>query len=417
MQTAEYNLCLEEFLEKMAEKYCIQIIFVGSWKDKLHREQVYHKRGFIFQTCRKFHVQPMIIQITNHAIWPDPGSARLCLCPQTLMNLHSDRINLKLKSLWTFLAENFAEDKTIQSRSDYLTKTLIPTLGEFINFTDEFSFKQTFGLGFGVSICLTQCNETQFGWIYKTKARKFIRLTQIFDDMNSARKQWNFKNKQYHKSFIDNTDQFICSIEKCYWCPNVGCTFSSETDVQEMDRHKVSCQFDPDKSPYEKLSINYLQTRGENYAPHTEAQWLLNELGYHSLNSHFASYDIETVTTGSKVHSNIQGQNIISISVGATWKQDDIRCFIRKNSSPKASLDLIKQFYDHLLHLQKDFNEMFCNEISFILMKLESFENPSPKFKSCINAAEQQLKRDQKLKCFAYNSEVFINFCIKFISF
>ena len=396
MNDAEYSLNLEEFFYKLSEKYLTQIIIVGDWRFKRHRKQIFHKKGHIFQTCQVFNDQhPLILQIQDAGSWPNPNSFRLCLVPQALHNFKRDKIDQEKMSLWTFLTDNFASDKTDIGKQKYLTSTVIPLLGEHLNFSDEFAFRSVFNIGFAVEICIKNNDRTSYEWIYKTKSEKFIKLTQIFNCINDAQKYWKFKQKHYHKSFIDINETFFCSITKAFWCKNLGCSYMS-VKHDHFNRHLESCFFDSNKT--QKNLVSYKQIRGECYPAFAEARWLLNELGYQSQNSQFLAFDIETVSTKSKLNSNILAQNVISISFGTTWRQNDIQCLIRKNSSPKASLDLIKLFLDKLEVCQKEFEEQFCKEIPKILEKLQQFENPNPNFQKTIRQAEKVLKQELKLK-------------------
>lgn len=137
----------------------------------------------------------------------------------------------------------------------------------------------------------------------------------------------------------------------------------------------------------------------------SEEENFLLSLGFKFHSTKFCAFDIESSTMKDDGQSQKLNQSIISISVCASWKTDQPKCFLRKNSCTSSATNLVKLFMVELHSLQSEYVTKFCSEIVEVENHLDEMVNMNFSHKHLISKAQQYLANLKKLTVLGWNSE------------
>ena len=136
----------------------------------------------------------------------------------------------------------------------------------------------------------------------------------------------------------------------------------------------------------------------------SEEENFLLSIGFKFNSTKFCAFDIESSTTKDDGQKKLN-QSIISISVCASWKTDEPKCFLRENSCTSSATNLVKLFMVELHSLQSEYVTKFCSEIFEVENHIAEMVNMNFSHKNLISKTQQYLANLKKLTVLGWNSE------------
>lgn len=224
---------------------------------------------------------------------------------------------------------------------------------------------------------------------------KALCLKQFFSSNEEAKEAWQYEKGDFTKSYICSTEVFKINTIELFWCPNINCQRRYATKL-ELDNHTITCLLNP---PLQSTSYKQCIMTFES-----EEEQFLNSIGFKYRTKKFCAFDIESVTS-EDIGQKKLNQSIISISICASWKTNDPKCFIRKNSAISSATNLVKLFMVELHSLQSEYVTKFCSEIIEVESHIAEMSNMNFAHNHLISKTLQYLSNLKKLICIGWNSE------------